>query len=86
MTPPVVHEIRAVPLWLLRDYFVEAGGEADGEFVVRGPGWTVTLEEMDDHRVGSLSVGQVRVTMDGDADAVAALWAVMEPKLIRGGG
>jgi len=78
--------VTGVPLWLLRDYLVDAGGTADGDHTVRGDGWTATLAQAEDHVVGSLRVGRVRIVVTGDDDAVARTWASLEPRLIRAGG
>jgi len=83
-----VRQVRGIPLWLLRDYVVEAGGAADGAgTTITGDGWTVRLEQLDDFRVGSLRVGEVRIELTGDdAAALARIRALLEPKLVRAGG
>ena len=96
-----VREVRGLPLWLLREYLVEEGGRAEGENAegrdaegndaegktkVVGEGWTVRLEQMDDFVVGSLRVGQIRVELDGEPDALARMQAILERKLLRAGG
>jgi len=78
--------ITAVPLWLLREYLVDAGGTADGDRTVAGDGWTATLDQVDDHAVGSLRVGRVRLELRGDAAAVEKAWSALAPRLIRAGG
>jgi hypothetical protein len=78
--------IRAIPLWLLREYMVEGGGTASSETEVTGAGWTARLTQVDDFRVGNLAVGQVRVEIDGEPDAVARIEAFLAPKLLRAGG
>ena len=60
----------------------EGGGTADGD-VVTGDGWTVRLEQMEDHELGSLRIEQVLVTMEGD---LQKLLTFFEPKLLRAGG
>jgi hypothetical protein len=79
-------EVRAVPRWLLRDYLVEAGGKAKGDDLVQGDGWTARLTVLEDYRVGNLRVGQVRLELRGSAEALAGIEAILEPKLLRGGG
>ena len=64
-----------VPLWLLRDYLVDAGGTADGDREVAGDGWTATLHDAPDHVVGSLRVGRVRLVLSGADEAVDLLSA-----------
>jgi len=78
--------VTGVPLWLLRDYLVDAAGTADGERRVTGDGWTATLADAPDHVVGSLRVGRVRLVLAGDDAAVARAWAALEPRLLRAGG
>ena len=81
------HTITGVPLWLLRDYLVDAGGTTAGERRVAGDGWKATLSDAPDHVVGSLRVGRVRLVLKGDDDeAVARAWAALEPRLLRAGG
>lgn len=74
-----------VPLWLLRAYLVELGGRARGNRV-RGDGWRAELVQVGDHRIGSLNVGQVRVTVEGEPSALDRLLPALEKKLVRGGG
>ena len=85
--PQDVREVRGIPLWLMREYLVEDGGRAENDGLVVGDGWSVQLEPMDDFRVGSLAVGQIRITMKGDSEAdLARIRAILEPKLLRAGG
>lgn len=79
-------DVRGIPLWLLRDYMVDEGGRAEGENKVVGDGWVLTLTQLEDFRIGSLRVGQLRVELDGDPDAVARILPALEQKLIRAGG
>lgn len=80
-----VQEVRGIPLWLLREYLVEAGGRATDDGAT-GEGWTARLREIEDYRIGGLRVGQVRVEVEGTAEALDALEARLAPKLLRGGG
>ncbi len=79
-------EVRGIPLWLLREYLVELGGKAGFDQSVAGEGWRVDLVQIEDYTIGSLSVGQVRLEFSGDADAVARIQELLEPKLVRAGG
>ncbi|MSP13902.1 MAG: DUF1952 domain-containing protein [Chloroflexi bacterium] len=83
---PFVTDIRAMPLWLLREYLVELGGQAGTDNQVTGPGWQVTLTQLEDYRIGSLRVGEVRLEFSGTEPAVAQLQTLLAPKLARGGG
>ena len=62
------------------------GGRAESDTVVRGDGWTVTLTQLDDFQVGSLTVGQLRVELDGEPEALERMQKVLEQKLLRAGG
>jgi hypothetical protein len=78
--------VRGIPLWLLREYLQEVGGMADTGEWLSGAGWRARLTQVEDYTIGSLRVGQVRLEMEGEAEAVAQLRAKLEPKLLRGGG
>jgi hypothetical protein len=79
--------IRGVPLWLMREYLEEAGGRTLPDGSVAGDGWRATLTQLDDFRIGKISVGQVRLELSGDAAALAALRPILNLKLAtRGGG
>lgn len=80
-----VHEY-GIPLWLLREYLEELGGEADGETRVVGDGWTASLSKTEPVKLGSLRVSRVKLELKGDPDAVARLQPRLEMKTIRGGG
>lgn len=82
----ISHEIRGIPLWLLRDYLVDLGGQAQSEAQVIGPGWQAQLTRLADFRLGSLRVGQVRLDLRGEPDALARLEQGLRPKLLRAGG
>ena len=79
-------EIRAMPRWLLQEYLQELGGELDHDGVVRGEGWVAHLTQIEDYQIGSIRVGQVRLELHGDANAVERIQLALEPKLLRAGG
>lgn len=79
-------DIRGIPLWLLHEYLQELGGQADGENRVVADGWAARLTQLDDFRVGSLVVGQVRLEIESEQRALEALAPLLEKKLLRGGG
>jgi hypothetical protein len=81
-----VREIRALPIWLLREYLEDAGGRSAGDGSVEGAGWTARLTQVEDYRIGSLAVGQVRLEIEADEKALSDLLARLEPKLLRAGG
>ena len=84
--------LRGIPRWLLRTYLEDLGGQTETEYGLteedrlHGDGWTATLLQIEDYRIGSLSSGQVRVTVTGEPGAVAVLLEALEPRLFRGGG
>lgn len=82
----ITHELRGIPLWLLRDYLLDLGGNALSDEQVVGPGWQVQLTRLDDFRIGSLRVGQVRLELRGEPEALAKLEQGLRPKLLRAGG
>ncbi|MFO7540764.1 MAG: DUF1952 domain-containing protein [Chloroflexota bacterium] len=81
-----VREVRGIPLWLLQKYLVESGGTAIAEGQVQADGWQATLEQIEDFQIGSLRVGQVRLTITGTAASLHQLNQILEVKLLRAGG
>ncbi|MBI4771754.1 MAG: DUF1952 domain-containing protein [Chloroflexi bacterium] len=78
--------LTGIPLWLLRQYIEQLGGQAAGEGRLRGEGWRAALEQVEDYALGSLRVGRVRLELAGEPEAVARLRRALEPKLLRAGG
>lgn len=60
----IVREMRGIPYFLLKEYLQELGGSLVEENLIRGDGWSVTLERMKPFRLGSLEVGQTRLTIE----------------------
>ncbi|MFN2141383.1 MAG: hypothetical protein ACK2U5_12925 [Candidatus Promineifilaceae bacterium] len=52
-------QLHAIPLWLLREYLVETGGQAVAEDLVIGDDWRAKLEKQPPRQIGSLRVGIV---------------------------
>jgi molybdopterin synthase sulfur carrier subunit len=78
--------VRGVPLWLLREYVEQIGGQiVEGEWLT-GAGWQARLTQAEDYEIGSLRVGQVRLELRGEAEAVEHARRALAPKLLRGGG
>ena len=75
-----------VPLWLLREYFEELGGVANGEHEVNGPEWVASLEKLPPYKLGSLVIGRIQWTLEGEEAVLDALLPRLELKLLRGGG
>ncbi len=78
--------VRGIPLWLLREYIQEVGGTASETEWLVGTGWRVRLTQVEDFALGSLRVGQVRVELEGETEAIERLRQRLAPKLLRGGG
>ena len=81
-----IQEMCGVPLWLLRKYLVEIGAEEKGENIIIGEGWQASLSQMEDFKLGSLVVGQVRLELQADPEVWKELQPVLEKKLFRAGG
>ncbi len=79
-------DMRGIPLWLLREYLQELGGEFAAGGLITGEGWTVSLTQLEDFRVGSLTVGQVRLEIQSTEEAWGSIQAALEKKLLRAGG
>ena len=91
--PPIERErvIRGIPLWLVRGYLEDLGARPTGEttrehVTLAADGWTATLEQVEDFQIGSLRVGQVRLTLTGEDAALRPMLAALEKRLFRGGG
>ncbi|GAB4494777.1 MAG: hypothetical protein Fur0016_32670 [Anaerolineales bacterium] len=82
----VVHEMRGIPFFLLKEYLQELGGALMADDTVRGEGWTVRLERMEPFRLGSLEVGQTRLIMDIREDVYDDFVERFRLKTLRAGG
>lgn len=78
--------VTSIPLWLMREYLVELGGQQVADDAVSGEGWQARLTRVEDFQLGSLRVGQVHLQVHGDAQAIERLRPALDKKLIRGGG
>ncbi len=79
-------DVRGIPLWLMREYLVELGGQAQADDLVAGPDWTARLSQLPDFRIGSLVVGEVRLEIEAATERLPALRLQLDRKLIRAGG
>jgi len=79
-------EIRGVPMWVVREYLEQLGGQSKADGWLQGPGWKARLTPLDDYRIGSLCVGQVRLELQGVAKAVAEVREALEKRLLWAGG
>jgi len=81
-----VRELRALPLWLLREYLLDLGGSEQPDGSLAGPGWQARLTQLENFTIGSLSVGQIRLEWQAEEAANARVWPELEKKLLRAGG
>ena len=84
--PSQSRNVRGIPLWLLREYLVEAGGTAEDDRTVVGDDWRVRLTQLEDFEIGSLRVGEIRVEWEGEGEAFERMQETLEQKLLRAGG
>jgi hypothetical protein len=82
----LIFELRSMPVWLLKSYLEEIGGHPDSNNCYSGEGWFVTLEKMEDYKIGALSVGQVRLNFFGEKKAIENVLPLLEKKMMRAGG
>lgn len=79
-------ELRGIPIWLLKIYLREIGGQDGEENEIIGPGWRIHLAELDDFQIGALRVGQVRMILEAEPQVFETLNSALEKKLLRAGG
>ena len=84
--PAVEFTVSGIPLWLMREYLVELGGQQVADDAVSGDGWQAQLAKVEDAQIGSLRVGRVHLEIYGDTEAIQKLVPALEKKLVRGGG
>jgi hypothetical protein len=80
-----VRQVRGIPLWLLREYLQELGGEVDENGRVVGAGWVATLTPQEPFQLGSLRVGQLELHLQGSQQALDALLPRLDKKTMRAG-
>jgi hypothetical protein len=78
--------VRGVPLWLLRRYLLDLGATPTAPDCLSGPNWQVKLVQIEDYEIGSLRVGQVRLSFTGEAAGIAEARRALAPRLLRAGG
>ncbi|MBT8396934.1 MAG: DUF1952 domain-containing protein [Gemmatimonadetes bacterium] len=81
----IVREMRGIPFFLLREYLEELGGTATRDDRVEGPGWRADLERMEPFRIGSLSVGQTKITLEMEDHLVDDFMERFSLKTLRAG-
>jgi hypothetical protein len=77
--------LRAMPPRLLQDYLEDLGGKVLSPGVVEGAGWQAHVEKIEDHQVGSIRVGQVRLVLEGETQVLESLMPQLEIKMMRAG-
>ncbi len=82
----LVREMRGIPYYLLKEYLQELGGSLVDENLIHGDGWSVHLERMDPFRLGSLEVGQTRLTMELEDRVAEDFEKRFFKKTLRAGG
>lgn len=80
-----VRQVRGIPLWLLREYLEELGGQVDGNGRVVGDGWIATLVPQEPFQLGSLRVGQLELKIMGSREALDELQPRLDKKTMRAG-
>lgn len=78
--------IRGIPPWLLQEYMQDIGGESVKPGLVRGEGWQVELERIEDYQIGSLRVCQVQMILVAEKETYDRLKPELDKKLLRAGG
>jgi hypothetical protein len=81
----MVREMRGIPFFLLKEYLQDLGGTSTAEDRVEAPGWQVQLEKMEPFRLGSLAVGQTRLTIEIDEEIADEFLERFELKTLRAG-
>lgn len=82
----IVHEMRGIPFFLLKEYLEEMGGKEVEADLIKGEGWTVRLEKMEPFRMFSLSVGQTRLMVELEEAVADDFIERFRKKTLRAGG
>ncbi len=81
----IVREIRGIPYFLLKEYLQELGGHLVKKNLVVGDDWTARLERMEPFRLGSLVVGQTRLTLELEDHMAEDFMQRFSKKTLRAG-
>lgn len=79
-------EVHGLPLRLVLEYLQELGGRLVSEDRVEGLGWTIQVQKIEDFRLGSIRLGNLRLVLEADPDVMETFLPALERKLRRGGG
>lgn len=82
----IIREMRGIPFFLLKEYLEEMGGKEIEENKIQGAGWTVHLERMEPFRLGSLSIGQSKLTIEIEEAVEEDFIKKFSMKTLRAGG
>lgn len=82
----IIREMRGIPYFLLVEYLEEMGGTQVEEGIIQAEDWTVHLEKMQPFKIGSLRVGQSRLTIFVEEEAEADFISQFSMKTLRAGG
>lgn len=86
MSVQVEHDYYGVPLWLMKEYLGQLGGQEVMEDVMAGSGWRAELRKAARRSIGSLSVGGTTAIFVGDQADLDTLFEQLHWKTLRGGG
>ena len=70
----------------MQDYLTALGASPASDGWLAGAGWQARLTPADDFVIGVVRVGQGRLELRGEAEAVEAVRRALAPKLMRAGG
>lgn len=79
-------ELRGIPIWLLKIYLSEIGGQETKPNMIQGLGWQISLTQLEDFKIGSIQVGQVRLAVTAESSVIDELNLALDKKLMRAGG
>jgi len=86
MSVCVEHDYYGVPIWLMKDYLAQLGGQEVTEDVVVGSHWRAELRQATRRTIGSLSVGGTTAVFFGEQIDLDHLFERLHWKTLRGGG
>lgn len=78
-------ELRGIPIWLVKSYLEELGGQESGDRV-QGKGWSARLVQLEDYQIGSIRVGQVLLELEVEEEIQEEFTLRLDRKLLRAGG
>lgn len=82
----IIREIRGIPYFLLKEYLQEMGGRPVKRNLIVGDGWSAHLQRMAPFRLGSLAVGQTRLTLEIEDQRLDDFMEQFSKKTLRAGG